>query len=162
MKILYGRCGASHEEQHAAARALLREGLRLLGRDPDTTRIEIAENGKPEFQNEPALYFNLSHTPGLAVCAIGEAPCGIDVETAGRAIPDRVSDRYLGGVRGEEAVEHWTRLESFGKLTGRGLAAGAIPESVRFYTFREPEGFIITLCIGKEITKESITVVSCS
>ena len=145
MILLYRRCGKTHREQHEAAYALLREGLRRLGEDPDGIGIGTDRNGKPFLIGSP-LHFNVSHTPGLAVCVVGEVPCGVDVEAADRPIPDRIGDRYLDGARGAEAVRRWTRKESFGKLTGEGLHSGEISCEARFFSPGEPEGFCISVC----------------
>lgn len=38
------------------------------------------ENGKPFFPDRPDLCFNLSHSGGLALCGVGAAPLGVDLE----------------------------------------------------------------------------------
>ncbi len=42
-------------------------------------RIRFYENGKPYIEGNP-VYFSLSHTRGLAVCAVSDFPVGIDAE----------------------------------------------------------------------------------
>ena len=41
--------------------------------------------GKPFLARHPLIHFNLSHTAGVAVCAVDDRPVGIDVERVGPA-----------------------------------------------------------------------------
>ena len=143
IRVFYRPCGKTHSEQHTAAYELLDAAVSFLGLT--CGRIEKTEHGKPYFSDEPNLYFSLSHTDGYAVCAVGDEPCGIDIE-AEREISVKIRDRYLGGASAEEAVLRWTQRESYGKYEGRGFFAGDIPEDVRFVTFHTLNGFIVTLC----------------
>ncbi len=150
IRVFFRRCGRTRSEQHETAYALLSAAAGVIGADPGTVgAVEKTAAGKPFFSLAPELYFSLSHTPGLAVCAIGDRPCGVDAETI-RPIPKRVRDRYLGGLDGEDAVRRWTERESYGKLTGEGLAVGAIPASARFTSFRLPDGVLITVCTAED------------
>ena len=115
--------------QSIAAWLLLREVCLRRGL-PDVPPIAFGEHGKPFFPDHPSLHFNLSHCREAAVCAVADAPVGIDVEAV--MPPDReVMERVLSGeeIRGvlaspDPAVEFtrlWTVKESFLKLTGEGL-----------------------------------------
>ena len=49
--------------------------------------------GKPYFPDHPSLHFNLSHSGGLALCALDAAPVGVDIQvvkTLRPALPRRV------------------------------------------------------------------------
>ena len=59
-------------------RLLLKEGLEKLGLAEHFNRIEYQKNGKPFLKN---VFFNISHTDNLVVCALStEGEIGIDVE----------------------------------------------------------------------------------
>lgn len=96
-------------------------------------RIVCDAKGKPGFENAPGLFFSLSHTEGLAVCAIGEVPVGVDAERP-RELRPGTADKLLSP---EEAAEFdffrvWTLRESCFKLTGQG--------GVRAPRFRRADG----------------------
>ncbi len=149
ISVFYRPCGKTYQEQHTAAYELLDAALSFLGHRMG--RIEKTEHGKPFFPDEPNLFFSLSHTDGYAVCAVGDKPCGIDIE-AQREISEKIRIRFLGGAAPEEAILRWTRRESYGKYEGRGFFAGDIPETVHFVTFRDLDGFTVTVCADKSAT----------
>ena len=76
--------------------------------------LTTENNGKPIYKHKPDLFFNLSHSGNVVVCAIGSSPVGIDVEgnrnirlnTAKRFFTEAeyrwVGEGQLG--RGEESV----------------------------------------------------------
>jgi 4'-phosphopantetheinyl transferase len=133
-------------EQRAAARA----GLRLLlgsclGIDPRDVEIVQGAHGRPELapghDRHGALVcrdlrFNLSHTAGLAVCAIGRGRAiGVDVEAVDRRAPSKaVIERALRpreveqvmkageGERTEAFLRRWTVKEAYAKALGVGMA----------------------------------------
>ncbi len=101
---------ASAREQRSAARA----GLRLLlgsylGIDPQAVGILQGAFGRPELApaHDPHdLCFNLSHTAGLAVFAVGRArSIGIDVEAVDRRAPSAgVIERALNDREAERVL----------------------------------------------------------
>ena len=91
--------------------------------------IEYEENGKPQIQG---IFFNLSHSQDMVVCAVSEKPVGCDVEKVKEAnlkIAERFfSDRevkYLKSFdeksRGDVFFRIWTMKESYMKMTGEGM-----------------------------------------
>lgn len=106
---------------------LLNHVLNLHGFSAET--IRYGEKGKPEADG---FYFNLSHSGGIAVCAIGTEPVGCDAEKVKEA-PMRIAEwyfcenelRYLQQTTGLEQDEAffrlWTMKESYMKMTGEGL-----------------------------------------
>ena len=69
-------------EQFAATRSALRQILSsILGLDPLAVPIEVRPDGKPGLNTrEGAIEFNVSHTAGLGLVAVGRMPLGVDVE----------------------------------------------------------------------------------
>jgi len=91
--------------------------------------LYYGENGKPEVKG---LYFNLSHSDEMVVCAVAESPVGCDIEKvdkyregiAERNFTDnemRYLKRFQGEERKEEFYRLWTMKESYLKMTGEGI-----------------------------------------
>lgn len=88
------------------------------------------EGGKPFFPQRPDLHFNVSHSSGLALCGVGAAPLGVDIEVvrprrAGLARYICAPAEYawyeaMGGDWGS-LYTLWTLKEARVKCTGRGL-----------------------------------------
>jgi phosphopantetheine--protein transferase-like protein len=86
-------------------------------------------NGKPYFSGNQ-LYFSLSHTKTMALCAVSDAPVGADCETV-RPISPRVANRVLSpleltqyrtAIDPQDAFfRFWTMKEAWVKYTGEGL-----------------------------------------
>ncbi len=131
---------ASAREQRSAARDGLRALLSsYLGIDPLAVEILQGAFGRPELApvHDPHdLCFNLSHTAGLAVFAIGRGrSIGIDVEAVDRRAPSLgVIERALrpreveqvlrseGRERTAAFLRYWTVKEAYAKALGVGLA----------------------------------------
>lgn len=114
-----------------AAGALLQYALQLENvREPS---IEIMPNGKPYLVGEESLYFNLSHSEGMVMCAIAEKEVGCDVEkrtVLNRNLAEYVMTEYeldrIYGLVGEAEQQEmffrfWTLKESYMKATGLGI-----------------------------------------
>lgn len=94
---------------------------------PETAR---EESGKPFFPGQRGLHFNLSHSGGLALCGVGAAPLGVDVEVlrprrAGLARYALSEEEYAwfqqqGGDWGA-FYTLWTLKEARVKCVGSGL-----------------------------------------
>jgi 4'-phosphopantetheinyl transferase len=117
---------------HGALRTILSG---YLGIEPNAVRFGATEEGKP-YVAEGGLTFNLSHSDGLALCAITVAgQIGVDVERL-RPIDDAdaIVHRYFapGEVRQYQATRvpdrtaaffsTWTRKEAYVKAVGSGLS----------------------------------------
>jgi 4'-phosphopantetheinyl transferase len=129
----------------AAAHALLRRLLsEFHGLPPLSWRFRSNRFGRPEIAPEQGLAhpprFSISHTPGLAVCAvsIGDTPknmeIGVDAESLQRRIePLALADRFLSSREAQwlralpeeqrryEFIRLWTLKEAIAKATGLGL-----------------------------------------
>lgn len=118
--------------KNEARRAESLAGLYLLAKNADIpTESRLICEGKPYFKGAD-VFFNISHSAGLAVCATDIAPVGVDVEML-RAIPDRerFAKRYFCAEENKFVTEHpdpdlaflriWTRKEAYLKCLGDGL-----------------------------------------
>jgi 4'-phosphopantetheinyl transferase len=120
---------------YAAAHVLLRKMLAAHG-VPDP-RFRVNAWGKPELDGaDPALRFNLTHTRGLAACAVTPfGDLGIDAEAVDPAVdcldlarhffaPQEAA--FLAGLppdrRGVAFCRLWTLKEAFIKAVGQGLS----------------------------------------
>lgn len=103
------------------------------GLAPRSLVFATGESGKPYLTGHPHLHFNLSHSGSWVVCAIDEAPIGIDVEEIRPVDPD-VAGRFFtaseqrltlhGGeaARLDQFFTLWTLKESYVKMTGQGVS----------------------------------------
>ena len=81
--------------------------------------------GKPYLENYPHIHFSLSHSGCWAVCAVGEAPLGVDVEQPRCTM--EIAKRFFrpDELPETEDKDHllrlWTAKEAFVKALGKGL-----------------------------------------
>jgi len=109
------------------------------GVSPQTLAFETGPHGRPELSGPAAigqLRFNLTHTPGLAACAVASGRAvGVDAENLARKIDLRsVSARVfsteerrgLDALSGRAATERffllWTLKEAYVKALGLGFS----------------------------------------
>jgi 4'-phosphopantetheinyl transferase len=126
-----------HRDHFAVGRARLRLVLgRYLGADPAALRFSYGFAGKPEL-TPPCFPFNVSHSDGLALIAIGgPGRLGIDIERV-RPRKDPGSFRYFFAPAEQAALQAlppemqerafytcWTRKEAYIKGRGDGLGFG--------------------------------------
>ena len=121
-----------------ATRALVRTVLSRYRTEiaPTAWRFSNNEHGRPFVDNCEGLYFNLSNTRGLVVCAVANHPAvGVDVEnTTRRTEPQAIAHRFFSpsevvGLNALPAERHrerffwlWTLKESYIKARSMGLA----------------------------------------
>lgn len=107
--------------------------LRALAQDaPGLTAQTLAfgEHGKPYLPHAPQLCFNLSHSGGYWLCAISDAPVGVDVQQHRPCKRAALARRFYSQTevnwlqsRDEAAFfDLWSAKESYLKYTGQGLA----------------------------------------
>ena len=92
------------------------------------------EGGKPRFSDLPDCHFNLSHSGVYALCALDDAPVGVDIQIIRRdlrqALPARVcSDKELDWLNEQgdywaAFAQLWCLKEARVKFTGAGIGAG--------------------------------------
>ena len=121
-----------------AAHALLRSMLsEATGRPARGWRYAVGRHGKPRLADDcrdSGLHFNLTHTRGIAVCAIASNDVGVDIEVSDRRVDLAVADRFFAPPeilairtapperRAELFFRYWTLKEAFIKATGEGLS----------------------------------------
>ena len=124
------RCqNAPERKRRLGAWLLLQRNLAALGLSDEAVRR--GANGKPECEG---IYFNLSHSGEMALCAVSDRPVGCDIEKI-RPMPKGVAVRYYsaeerryiaeGQAMGEtdrRFFRIWTMKESYMKMTGEGLS----------------------------------------
>jgi 4'-phosphopantetheinyl transferase len=123
----------SKENQHLAGRELLRKGLKQdFDFDFSEDMISYGVYGKPELTGSD-LYFNISHTKGAVVCAIGNTMVGVDIEYP-HEIHESAVDKTCSLLEKEELYgivdceahrlrmfQLWTLKESYMKMIGEGF-----------------------------------------
>jgi 4'-phosphopantetheinyl transferase len=127
-------------DHFVAARGALRDILsRYVGLAPGLLRFSYERYGKPVLSRETGgelLRFNLSHSHGLALCAVTRGrEVGVDLEHvredfAGPEIAERFfSPREVSalralppGARTSAFFDCWTRKEAYIKARGEGLS----------------------------------------
>ena len=128
-----------------AAGALLQYALQM--ENVWEPSIDVTSNGKPYLVGQERLYFNLSHSEGMVMCAIAEKEVGCDVEKkavlnrrpAEYVIPEYELDQIYGLERDMKQQEMffrlWTLKESYMKATGFGI--GLEPKSFGMITRKD-------------------------
>ncbi len=110
-------------------RLLLRKGLKDLGLSNQIEHIEYQKNSKPFLKD---VFFNISHTDNLVVCAISlEGEIGIDVEKTKPVVLEDFEPWFTIGewsdiIKSTESIRkfywYWTRKESIIKALGLTLS----------------------------------------
>jgi 4'-phosphopantetheinyl transferase len=158
----------------AAGRGSLRMILgALLGADPAQILLVYDAHGKPEigapFDRE-GLRFNLSHSEGIAICAVARhRRIGVDIERVRpladwEAIAERMftsqETRALRGLPETEQLEAfftcWTRYEARIKASGEALDRARDVASSGEWTLRtlRPEpGYLATVAVEGPISR---------
>ena len=171
-----------------AAGALLQYALQM--ENVWEPSIELTPNGKPYLAGEDKLYFNLSHSEGMVMCAVAGQEVGCDVEKktvldrrlAEYVMTEHELDRIYGLEKDTEQQEMffrlWTLKESYMKATGLGIGLepksfGMIarkdklkvtpPVDERGFCFKEyfvDDGYCYSCCSLSEMFCETMTEVT--
>ena len=104
-----------------------RMALLSLCSDGDRT-ISRTEHGKPYFSEADAPHFSLSHAKGLAVAALSEEPCGVDLEAFRERLNENaLAERFFSKNDQAALKVHgdffalWTKKEAISKCLGTPL-----------------------------------------
>ncbi len=127
---------SKRETEHRKGELLLRKGLKKdYGIDygeSDSVPVIKGEHGKPQLKEYPHIFHNISHTAGLAACAIGDVPMGIDVEEI-RPFSEKIIRKVMSEQEKEQFYKLkeeertafffkiWTLKESYVKAGGWGI-----------------------------------------
>ena len=96
---------------------LLRLALRETYGWEELPEISLSAQGKPDFPDHPAVYFNLSHTGGAVLVGISDQPVGVDIERVRPVAPASLK-RLAAGVEEKNFFPCWVRREARAKLDG--------------------------------------------
>jgi 4'-phosphopantetheinyl transferase len=121
-------------DRYACTHRVLRKILgAYLHCRPEDLQFRTARYGKPELTGHNSfLHFNLSHSPTIAIVAVGRQPVGIDIEEV-HPIEEAVAEMnfspaelcVLKKLRGDAWLTGffrcWTRKEAILKAEGAGL-----------------------------------------
>lgn len=153
-------------QRHAAAsqgaHRLLAYAMAEQGIDRSAHPICRTAEGKPYLDGSKEE-ISLTHSGPWAVCALSDAPVGVDLEWI-RPISEGVWKRLLAAVPREpqgdahEAILRWTRYEASLKRLGY---PAPLPDGVQLTTFRTLPGYLLTVC-GEGIVEEIRFVSECA
>ena len=118
------------------SRALVRYLIAEVTRqDPKSLNFSTNEHGKPFLVGLPDIHFNLSHSHGVAVCALCRgAAVGVDVEDVRRYTDLSIAKRFFSFFEAELIskasnaekrklfFDIWTLKEAYIKAMGKGLS----------------------------------------
>lgn len=94
--------------------------------------FSVQKNGKPTLRDHSNCHFNLSHTNGYVLCAIGEFSIGVDIERITKSPPYEIMSRYFHpeessyvnekpDSQAQRFYEIWTKKEAILKQSGIGI-----------------------------------------
>ncbi len=161
----FSRCAPNARAHHQTAWDLLYQALEEhYGISREMAAFARSENGKPYLTSHPDIYFSLSHAHGCAVCAVSDAPIGIDVEKI-RAVSPRIKRDILSLTEDSSdacAIKRWTELESYAKLRGARIFGMTYEKDIKktaeaICRFESPshtlgEEYLVTVCCCKDST----------
>ena len=168
-----------HQKEHQTGLNLLRYGLKeayhlSFSQENLAEELGKGEHGKPYLKRFPQICFNISHSNGIAVCAISQSGVGIDVERIGTfrsAVARRVLtekeieflETLTEHERGEMFYRFWTLKESYLKLDGSGLARD--PREIEFQMGKQADKWLAfcedprVWCCQKKLTEDCMMAV---
>jgi len=126
--FIYGAKGLTSRAQ--ARELLALAAAEAWGLSP-LPEIDRHKGGKPFFPGHKHLHFNLSHSGGLALCALDNGPVGVDIQLVKQwrpSLPGRVcSPEELAWLERQSDpwpafTLLWALKESRAKQSGRGLS----------------------------------------
>jgi 4'-phosphopantetheinyl transferase len=114
--------------QHQAGLTLLDRAAHARWPQLPPDPVLLTESGgKPYFRDYPRCHFNLSHSGGWVLCALGDGPVGVDLQIV-RESPSQVGRKFTGeeqtwlSTQPPEAVYSlWAKKEAYLKYLGLGL-----------------------------------------
>lgn len=172
-RLPHTRREQSSSQLHIKAHELARDAL-VAARAGDTAALAADEKGRPIAVNMDDWQISITHCDGLAACALGAFPIGVDAEPLDRQAREAVRQRVLSPseIAIVEQAENpdqmffrlWTLKEALGKCRGVGLgyplretrfsldAAGRISCSENGFLFAQyvPWGaYVLSVCVSR-------------
>ena len=120
---------------------LLKKALEESDIDYKSINLDYGKNEKPYIQGNE-IFFNLSHSGNMAVCAVSKNEIGVDIEQIERA-DFKIAKRIF--TKGENIrikntldknssfIRYWTLKESYMKYCGSGLSIAPKDIEIEFY-----------------------------
>ncbi|MCM3028278.1 4'-phosphopantetheinyl transferase superfamily protein [Bacillus safensis] len=158
----------------------------------DQIVFETEGNGKPVVRQLPSFHFNLSHSGDWVVCAVDDAPVGIDIEEI-KPIDLEIAKRFFSADEYQDLLSKpaerqeayffhlWSMKEAFIKLTGKGLSYGLSSFTARLsedgqaaltlpdheapcfvQTYSLDPAYQMAVCTRKPAAAESVERLACS
>ncbi|MDR0126231.1 MULTISPECIES: 4'-phosphopantetheinyl transferase family protein [Bacillus] len=157
----------------------------------DQIVFETEENGKPVVRQIPSFHFNLSHSGDWVVCAVDDAPVGIDIEEM-KPIDLTIAKRFFSNDEYQDLLSQpverqeayffhlWSMKEAFIKLTGKGLSYGLSSFTARLskggqatltlpdheapcfvHIYSLDPAYQMAVCTRKPVAAESVETLTC-
>ncbi len=117
---------------------------------PLNAQISYGKFGKPYLSDFPLCHFNISHSGQYVVCAVYNAPIGIDIQ---KVVPYRsdVATKVFGPIElrqienssdpSAEFTRLWTRMEARIKALGMGI--GRAPDYDTSFSYKTDSCFLV-------------------
>lgn len=83
--------------------------------------FEYTKYGKPYLKNIP-LFFNISHSKDIVICAISDEEIGIDIEYL-RPFNEAIAKKFFPEIPNNDVIftKEWVKLESLIKASGKSI-----------------------------------------
>lgn len=149
----------------------------------DELSMSIGEYGKPYFSDRQDIFFNISHSDGMAAVIIADRSVGIDVQSV-RPIKQRMIEMICGdrekkfiaesNDKDECFIKLWSLKESYIKAIGQGMSfsmkkvnfdiglldeitgTGKISNQSGIYFTKQLDNFMLSACVLDEETDKQI------
>ena len=110
-------------ELSLAANALAKFAIKNTFGIPITEQLfVVGQHGKPFLKNTNNVYFSISHSGKMAVCAVSDCKVGVDVQKITEF--SKKTANFIGlpsDCKTDEFFKTWTQLEASAKRTGEPL-----------------------------------------
>lgn len=163
-KISYdSRFQTNHKLEHAYGLELISYGLNFLYQisipiSKITEQLKYTKYGKPYFASYPNIYFNISHSKSLVICAFDKHSIGVDIEKFRpfrpailKKVLTKNEKKWIDGIfqDTQDTIHHslymeafyriWTAKESILKHSGIGLRRSPSEIEIYFSNFPFPK-----------------------
>ncbi len=148
------------EEEHCLGRRLLAYGLKTVyGIDLSQVTIEKTEQGKPILLGCENVHFNISHSGGAAICALGPVSLGVDLQIHEKrnftSIQRKMmTENEIAKMKSSSEPEKyfydcWVKKEAYTKWKGCGITIDLRREMKDAYFVKLPVSgaFSAVLCL---------------